>query len=181
MLCAMRKPVVLYRFSTSNHNVLTCVLLLPTVVLYRFSTSNHNEYVISVFVIWLYYIVSLHQTTTGCCCLAFAMCCIISFLYIKPQHMIKSTSLEKRCIISFLYIKPQPAIISFAATSSCIISFLYIKPQHAKQALKVIEGCIISFLYIKPQHKPNYAEISRVVLYRFSTSNHNLFFVTHKK
>ena len=38
----MRKKVVLYRFSTSNHNKRTCGVWGILVVLYRFSTSNHN-------------------------------------------------------------------------------------------------------------------------------------------
>ena len=36
--------VVLYRFSTSNHNDDVTILHLGRVVLYRFSTSNHNLY-----------------------------------------------------------------------------------------------------------------------------------------
>ena len=59
--------VVLYRFSTSNHNVQYATEGAGTVVLYRFSTSNHNaRYTISV-LFRLYYIVSLHQTTTQSC------------------------------------------------------------------------------------------------------------------
>ena len=35
--------VVLYRFSTSNHNCRTCGWSTASVVLYHFSTSNHND------------------------------------------------------------------------------------------------------------------------------------------
>ena len=38
--------VVLYLFSTSNHNYAIAVGLLFSVVLYLFSTSNHNIYLI---------------------------------------------------------------------------------------------------------------------------------------
>ena len=77
--------VVLYRFSTSNHNSITRITYCAYVVLYRFSTSNHNSSLSWQNVISLYYIVSLHQTTTGVPRCFFPQGCIISFLYIKPQ------------------------------------------------------------------------------------------------
>ena len=55
----------------------------------------------------------------------------------------------------------------------CIISFLYIKPQPITQLEEPIKSCIISFLYIKPQQAETPTAITTVVLYRFSTSNHN--------
>ena len=100
-----------------------------TVVLYRFSTSNHNLMWSTFLFLMLYYIVSLHQTTT------------LSH-YEVAFH---------RCIISFLYIKPQLRCSEARTPPSCIISFLYIKPQHTETTTKRYE----------------------VVLYRFSTSNHN--------
>ena len=78
-------PVVLYRFSTSNHNVIRPKLIPFGVVLYRFSTSNHNQLEGIEFLAQLYYIVSLHQTTTITFIFMCGHCCIISFLYIKPQ------------------------------------------------------------------------------------------------
>ena len=39
-------------------------LVRGVVVLYRFSTSNHNFLLMRKSMAWLYYIVSLHQTTT---------------------------------------------------------------------------------------------------------------------
>ncbi len=56
---------------------------------------------------------------------------------------------------------------------SCIISFLYIKPQLVMLNIRPTIGCIISFLYIKPQHRADIGVLHGVVLYRFSTSNHN--------
>ena len=76
---------MLYRFSTSNHNSITRITYCAYVVLYRFSTSNHNSSLSWQNVISLYYIVSLHQTTTGVPRCFFPQGCIISFLYIKPQ------------------------------------------------------------------------------------------------
>ena len=58
------------------------------VVLYRFSTSNHNIITCNSVMIKLYYIVSLHQTTTLSLSWTSLVCCIISFLYIKPQQWI---------------------------------------------------------------------------------------------
>ena len=99
------------------------------VVLYRFSTSNHNQVFRTMLTERLYHIVSLHQTTTG----------------LQPHG-------ESR---------------------GCIISFLYIKPQHTSYTMLSDLSCIISFLYIKPQLHPIFRPNCSVVLYRFSTSNHN--------
>ena len=99
-------------------------------MLYRFSTSNHNHSLQGLHLHQLYYIVSLHQTTTRK----------------------SSSSVDRSCIISFLYIKPQLIKIVQYCRLSCIISFLYIKPQHHK---------VVSHFQC-------------VVLYRFSTSNHNM-------
>ena len=82
-------------------------LFRDAVVLYRFSTSNHNCTYIYALVLVLYYIVSLHQTTTERALNRRFFCCIISFLYIKPQPHTILRALARRCIISFLYIKPQ--------------------------------------------------------------------------
>ena len=100
----------------------------------------------------LYYIVSLHQTTTCRHPTKFNNCCIISFLYIKPQLPTCRRNTRHCCIISFLYIKPQ------------LIQNNNLSPLR----------CIISFLYIKPQPNARKTSILPVVLYRFSTSNHNL-------
>ena len=192
-------------------------VILGWVVLYRFSTSNHNYACSCPCGIALYYIVSLHQTTTArvartpsiCCIISFLyikpqpqsiaiallISCIISFLYIKPQRPTPSVHIMKSCIISFLYIKPQHyvhcnlfancCIISFLyikpqrnclhvyMSGCCIISFLYIKPQLIARIQITRYSCIISFLYIKPQLGLNLSDEQKVVLYRFSTSNHN--------
>ena len=61
------------------------------VVLYRFSTSNHNQMGIISCKAELYYIVSLHQTTTDPLFIINHYSCIISFLYIKPQLAVTLT------------------------------------------------------------------------------------------
>ena len=148
------------------------MLPLTIVVLYRFSTSNHNSMVLFVILILLYYIVSLHQTTTDNQFIPRWESCIISFLYIKPQ-LVPNTP---QCLPVVLYrfstsnhnSRPYPVfdnllyyIVSLHQTttavpplvifSRCIISFLYIKPQPHVRQRGVHQGCIISFLYIKPQ------------------------------
>ena len=107
-----RDAVVLYRFSTSNHNLGYTYSTRHAVVLYRFSTSNNNGslgqekkaklyYIVSLHQTTtihtergaktkLYYIVSLHQTTTQATRCVHPACCIISFLYIKPQRRVTS-------------------------------------------------------------------------------------------
>ena len=145
------RVVVLYRFSTSNHNRERARVRHSR--LYYIVSLHQTTTVLSARLTpgWLYYIVSLHQTTTCQSNWYNNSCCIISFLYIKPQRCCPYLSVQVRCIISFLYIKPQLDKLIFRLTHRCIISFLYIKPQ------------------------PNFLPIVSfpVVLYRFSTSNHN--------
>ena len=96
--------------------------------------------------------------------------CLAGF-YVKPQHIyLFSTT---RCVILFLYIKPQRLVPAVMRERRCIISFLYIKPQLADENAVLAQSCIISSLYIKPQPWPSCPWACRVVLYRFSTSNHN--------
>ena len=145
------------------------------VVLYRFSTSNHNLAVEIALVHPLYYIVSLHQTTTMICNYGRTDSYIISFLYIKPQLWGAGGKPVTSCIISFLYIKPQHGCINNKGQFGCIISFLYIKPQRERVSDRFTDSCIISFLYIKPQLRYIIVFVRFVVLYRFSTSNHNIY------
>ena len=53
----------------------------------RFPYQTTTYAAIYMYGVKLYYIVSLHQTTTTMWCMLTARCCIISFLYIKPQPM----------------------------------------------------------------------------------------------
>ena len=122
--------------------------------------------------------------------------CIISFLYIKPQLDAEDECEPFGCIISFLYIKPQPSSFLWAkrpvvlyrfSTSNhnhspiatALNSLYYIVSLHQTTTPKHQSGetpcCIISFLYIKPQQAVVNLFLGLVVLYRFSTSNHNLY------
>ena len=121
----------------------------------------------------LYYIVSLHQTTTYSRQKDLALCCIISFLYIKPQP---SPHANNWCVV---------VLYRFSTSNHNITKILwhpltlyYIVSLHQTTTAVLLgqnnNGCIISFLYIKPQQVTVLLGMLRVVLYRFSTSNHNV-------
>ena len=120
--------------------------------------------------------------------------CIISFLYIKPQLEVGRYLNEIGCIISFLYIKPQLYVTNALQHAVFLYRFLtsnqnsrvlyllfsllyYIVSLHQTTTTSLLAvprcGCIISFLYIKPQLYVYIRASVGVVLYRFSTSNHN--------
>ena len=60
----MRSSIVLYFFSTSNHNGELMALAHLEIVLYFFSTSNHNANEGKTLIFELSYTSFLHQTTT---------------------------------------------------------------------------------------------------------------------
>ena len=149
MACAFQ--VVLYRFSTSNHNV-TIFIYRPTKLYYIVSLHQTTTKLgMMIYQVLLYYIVSLHQTTTN----DVFYTCGMRLYYIVSLHQTTTYPICKiyihSCIISFLYIKPQLPSAYSNNSVGCIISFLYIKPQRYDIYLSPNKGCIISFLYIKPQ------------------------------
>ena len=99
--------VVSYRNSTSNHNFLDASNRSAMVVSYRNSTSNHNLRVVSQHTSGLYLIEILHQTTTFPCASCAGRSCILSKFYIKPQRAMSICVEEISCILSKFYIKPQ--------------------------------------------------------------------------
>ena len=121
----------------------------------------------------MYYIVSLHQTTT----LKFDTRYTVKLYYIVSLH--QTTTHErvagKRNRLYYIVSLHQTTTqyIQARILDSCIISFLYIKPQPPPIITSRIMRCIISFLYIKPQPSGSGEIQFDVVLYRFSTSNHN--------
>ena len=123
------------------------------VVSYRNSTSNHNTLHRITFLIELYLIEILHQTTTWTLSSLILPSCILSKFYIKPQRV---------------------ALINFF-NYGCILSKFYIKPQHdcntkaEAAALYLIE--ILHQTTTRLQHK---GRGRCVVSYRNSTSNHNM-------
>ena len=77
------------------------------VVSYRNSTSNHNFGGSPVAPGALYLIEILHQTTTMFYTTPFALRCILSKFYIKPQQLFALVKIRRCCILSKFYIKPQ--------------------------------------------------------------------------
>ena len=102
----------------------------------------------------LYYIVSLHQTTT---CRP-STCSCRALYYIVSLHQtttaIPCLPLSYGCIISFLYIKPQLGHPHYRRAERCIISFLYIKPQHG------VVACVrvVKLYYIVSLHQTTTAK-----------------------
>ena len=78
--------IVLYLYSTSNHNVEQLLVAPDVIVLYLYSTSNHNRLCAPKFPSLLSYIFILHQTTTLSLAYTLIRHCLISLFYIKPQR-----------------------------------------------------------------------------------------------
>ena len=121
----------------------------------------------------LSYIVILHQTTTLQRSRQVYGGCLISLFYIKPQLCNLVFKLRLRCLISLFYIKPQPSHWDIVAAPSCLISLFYIKPQRLSVALTLFS--VVLYRYSTSNHNVCIKRLiqSRVVLYRYSTSNHN--------
>ena len=154
-----------------------------------FSTLNHNPNPNVSEVGKLYYIVSLHQTTTSCVpkrpcpqlyCIvslhqtttswagAYTMpSCIISFLYIKPQRAAGSTRSPFVVLYRFSTSNHNDSVRQAYPCKCCIISFLYIKPQLSQVRYLAALCCIISFPYIKPQQSARAAILTSCCIISF--------------
>ena len=121
------------------------------VVSYRNSTSNHNIWFSPSFFSWLYLIEILHQTTTSSYNWYASQSCILSKFYIKPQHLIGRDGTAVCCILSKFYIKPQLCDSRLKSRRRCILSKFYIKPQLVCRSQGCRPCCILSKFYIKPQ------------------------------
>ena len=79
----------------------------------------------------------------------------------------------RRCILSKFYIKPQRGGCFFWWLPCCILSKFYIKPQQNFQSFNVSQ--VVSYRNSTSNHNiiPCCSLICRVVSYRNSTSNHN--------
>ena len=165
-------PVVIYRYSTSNHNhtgptpsgsALSYIVILhqtttdeqlgleDAVVIYRYSTSNHNLCVLAQKV----ELVVIYRYSTSNHNAWLQLPNIASLSYIVILHQTTTFSLEIKIIFG------------------CHISLFYIKPQLSSYADIVRLGCHISLFYIKPQPTADSSGGRHVVIYRYSTSNHN--------
>ena len=77
------------------------------------------------------------------------------------------------CFIPLFYIKPQPNCVTFDWESDCFIPLFYIKPQPALLGDK--SGSIVLYLYSTSNHNLDqiFGKHLPIVLYLYSTSNHN--------
>ena len=121
-------------------------------------------------------------------------CCLISLFYIKPQlpdynpatmevvlypysTSNHNTLARLVCLLKLSYIlilhQTTTATIEDLKSSSCFISLFYIKPQLVTSFPFYRSRCFISLFYIKPQHNSYTLVPISVVLYPYSTSNHN--------
>ena len=137
---------------------------------------------ISFFRFWvswvrLSYIVILHQTTTAIDRILMLISCHISLFYIKPQLFLALNWKLSGCHISLFYIKPQHEIGMYDAQTRCHISLFYIKPQ--LNLLVMWIDLVVIYRYSTSNH--NYLILIKilyiVVIYRYSTSNHNLIYM----
>ena len=124
------------------------------------------------FVLLLYLIEILHQTTTCGKCEDCLRRCILLKFYIKPQLRSITSSSVSSCILLKFYIKPQPSIRRLYLSRLYLIEIL-----HQTTTTLVANGdfssCILLKFYIKPQHETCSRNAVAVVSYWNSTSNHN--------
>ena len=146
---------------------------LNSVVLYLYSTSNHNRVIPFETKHELFYTSILHQTTTRVFGEVSQRGCFIPLFYIKPQLKTKKEWKRKCCFIPLFYIKPQLRPMQGLLWRCCFIPLFYIKPQLCAQSWLRTWRCFIPLFYIKPQRRAGVERARYVVLYLYSTSNHN--------
>ena len=102
-----RMLIVLYLFSTSNHNCQRRHLYLSSIVLYLFSTSNHNTFIaFNSDCMIVLYLFSTSNHNCGKCPECLRQLSYISFLH-QTTTFEKYNNLDADCLISLFYIKPQ--------------------------------------------------------------------------
>ena len=152
MLLLMRKVVVYYPISTSNHNMISvnraAHMLYIILFLHQTTTTNYTNHESEK----LYIILFLHQTTT------------------RPHH---ENNRDALYIILFLH-QTTTATQSFSKYRSLyIILFLHQTTTTASDGFHN-SRCILSYFYIKPQRAADELPLPGVVYYPISTSNHNV-------
>ena len=187
--------IVLYRLSTSNHNLECDFAIIDEIVLYRLSTSNHNCLHDAISFLPLSYIVFLHQTTTVTILLLrlFLLSYIVFLhqtttcrLYLLNNHILSyivflhqtTTASQYICLVkllSYIVFLHQTTTISFIDLRSKPLSYIVFLHQTTTghEGLPLLYDCLISSFYIKPQPSLIAFSVHHIVLYRLSTSNHN--------
>ena len=123
--CLDDSSIVLYFFSTSNHNDDAAAFATMKIVLYFFSTSNHNSSYLLGISNKLSYTSFLHQTTTIPWSVQHRLHCLILLFYIKPHPRMSGRKLS---YTSFLH-QTTTSVLFLSARIYCLILLFYIKPQ----------------------------------------------------
>ena len=147
--------IVLYFFSTSNHNrywgYKTKLELSYTSFLHQTTTVALHRLTDGI----LSYTSFLHQTTTCLTSSSVLTDCLILLFYIKPQPTPLSQPSRTNCLILLFYIKPQLPATFFLSLRHCLLLF-YIKPQRGAINKGMKNHCLILLFYIKPQPNKHY-------------------------
>ena len=121
----------------------------------------------------MFFISFLHQTTTRFLHPMSPHNCSLSLFYIKPQRRRVTRFQFGYCSLSLFYIKPQRKQGERHLHQHCSLSLFYIKPQRIAECHDAESHCSLSLFYIKPQRDGARLALRIIVLYLFSTSNHN--------
>ena len=132
----------------------------------------------SEFLLLLYLIEILHQTTTsGLHCLFHNRLYLIEILHQTTTNRVINILAAGLYLIEILH-QTTTAELLILIPLCCILSKFYIKPQQTFCNRRKLLSCILSKFYIKPQHRAARLKRETVVSYRNSTSNHNPFRAT---
>ncbi len=148
-----RKKVVLYLYSTSNHNIFPFRLSSQGVVLYLYSTSNHNNTVSRDFILKV--VLYLYSTSNHNISWAWQDShMVVLYLYSTSNHN-RTLVIVLSVRLSYIFILHQTTTSRYPSISMlrCLISLFYIKPQRSGKTLISPRSCLISLFYIKPQQR----------------------------
>ena len=170
------KKIVLYRLSTSNHNCHPRCPHSRTIVLYRLSTSNHNwDFLCFQFAgIVLYRLSTSNHNSKTARCIAI---CIVLYRLSTSNHnrKFRFRANHHHCLISSFYIKPQLYTgCSFEFYPLSYIVFLHQTTTMAQLMAAILRLSYIVFLHQTTTKGWHIPQPLHIVLYRLSTSNHNL-------
>ncbi len=166
-------PVVLYFYSTSNHNTPSHLdgftrlcyisILHQTTTCWKIRRRSGK----------LCYISILHQTTTGPDRQPVrAELCYISILH-QTTTVLPDAYLGLGCVIFLFYIKPQRYPMHKGSLS--VVLYFYSTSNHNMVSAIVVRHRVVLYFYSTSNHNTTRLRLPprMVVLYFYSTSNHN--------
>ena len=143
------------------------------VVSYRNSTSNHNFKPFTKYVLLLYLIEILHQTTTQARTTILVNRCILSKFYIKPQRA--KTPSGGRTVVSYRNSTSNHNGLSQRISVDKVVSYRNSTSNHNYRRVISVRTSVVSYRNSTSNHNSRCPGIGveTVVSYRNSTSNHN--------